>query len=155
MKFYITKDGVTVGPLTLEEIKTKLASGEVKSDDPCWREGSPDWQPLGQMKEFNDLLVPAPSTLTTPSSISLVRVPDAGVDPRPKVQCMDCGHIGFAIKKEYPAGLALAEFIWGAFLFLACVIPCFIYIAIVSAKKRKLAEMRYCEKCGSSAIRSV
>ena len=43
---HVTKEGTNHGPFTIQEINTKLASGELSINDNAWFEGSSGWQEL-------------------------------------------------------------------------------------------------------------
>lgn len=53
--WYFSKNGMQLGPVTQEELSEKAKSGEVSSSDLVWKEGLPDWIPLGQVPEFQSL----------------------------------------------------------------------------------------------------
>jgi len=52
MKWYYSKDGVQVGPVDVDELKAKIASGEIGTADLVWREGMSDWLPAAQVPEL-------------------------------------------------------------------------------------------------------
>lgn len=52
MQWYYSKNAVQLGPVSLDELRAKLASGEVLSSDMVWREGMPDWRPASAMFEL-------------------------------------------------------------------------------------------------------
>lgn len=43
MQIHIHRDGQQTGPFSLEEIRAKLASGELQPTDMAWYEGAPNW----------------------------------------------------------------------------------------------------------------
>ena len=49
MKYYIGKDGKTLGPFTESEIEEKLRSGEISPNDLCVASGGTEWQPLSKV----------------------------------------------------------------------------------------------------------
>ena len=49
-EWYYTKNGQQVGPVSMEEIKTRAESGELTPDDQVWKEGMGDWKPAGKVK---------------------------------------------------------------------------------------------------------
>jgi hypothetical protein len=52
MQWYYSKNSAQLGPITLDELKAKLASGEVAPSDVVWREGMQDWRPAGTLPEL-------------------------------------------------------------------------------------------------------
>lgn len=46
MRYFIGKDGKQLGPFSDEQVRAKLASGEVNYDDLGWHEGMAEWKPL-------------------------------------------------------------------------------------------------------------
>lgn len=49
MQYFIGKNGQQLGPFSEEEVKTKLAAGEISAYDMAWREGMEGWLPVGQV----------------------------------------------------------------------------------------------------------
>lgn len=43
MTVFVYRNGQQEGPLTLEEVRSRLLAGELKPEDPAWREGAPEW----------------------------------------------------------------------------------------------------------------
>lgn len=52
MQWYYSKNGTQLGPIGDEEIKAKIASGEVAPTDLVWKDGMGDWLPAGQVQEL-------------------------------------------------------------------------------------------------------
>ena len=52
MQWYYSKNATQQGPVTIDELRAKLASGEITATDMVWREGMPDWQPASAMPEL-------------------------------------------------------------------------------------------------------
>jgi hypothetical protein len=50
--WYYSKNGIQLGPVSREELSAKATGGEVSPSDLIWKEGMPDWIPLGQAEEF-------------------------------------------------------------------------------------------------------
>ena len=46
MEYYIARDGQQSGPFSQEEVRRKLASGEISLTDRGWQEGMAEWMPL-------------------------------------------------------------------------------------------------------------
>lgn len=52
MQWYYSKNTTQLGPVSQDELRAKLASGEVSLSDMVWREGMADWRPASQMAEL-------------------------------------------------------------------------------------------------------
>lgn len=52
MQWYYSKNATQQGPVSLDELRAKLSSGEVSGTDMVWREGLPDWRPACSMPEL-------------------------------------------------------------------------------------------------------
>ncbi|MDZ4287629.1 MAG: DUF4339 domain-containing protein [Prosthecobacter sp.] len=50
--FYISKNHKTLGPCTLDDLRSFVAYGSVEGNDLVKREGESDWTPLGQLQEL-------------------------------------------------------------------------------------------------------
>ncbi len=46
MQIHIARDGQKFGPFSAEEVKARLASGELRATDLAWSEGRAEWSPL-------------------------------------------------------------------------------------------------------------
>lgn len=53
--WHLVIDREQVGPMTPEEVRTKVAAGQADADTYAWREGFGDWVRLGSIDEFQDL----------------------------------------------------------------------------------------------------
>lgn len=67
MQWYYSKNGNQLGPISGDEIKAKLASGEIGATDLVWKDGMADWVPASQVGELRSLVPPA-SQVTPPTS---------------------------------------------------------------------------------------
>jgi len=52
MQWYYSKNAAQLGPVSLDELRAKLASGEISGSDMAWREGMPDWRPISSISEL-------------------------------------------------------------------------------------------------------
>jgi hypothetical protein len=52
MQWYYSKNSTQLGPVSQDELRAKLASGEVSPADLVWRDGLPDWKPASEMAEL-------------------------------------------------------------------------------------------------------
>jgi hypothetical protein len=60
LKVYYTVNGQTIGPLNEEELKAKIAAGEVGRQTLVWMEGMTDWQAAATVPAVAPLLVVVP-----------------------------------------------------------------------------------------------
>jgi hypothetical protein len=72
MQWYYAKGGSQLGPVGLEELKARVAAGEVGPADLVWTEGMTDWIPAGQAPELRGSApaapIAGPSPYQTPSA---------------------------------------------------------------------------------------
>ncbi|MFD2256444.1 CD225/dispanin family protein [Luteolibacter algae] len=61
MSWYYSKNGTQLGPIAEADLRSKALSGEVQPSDLVWKEGMPDWKPLGQIAEFQSMQPSVPS----------------------------------------------------------------------------------------------
>lgn len=52
MQWYYSQNATQLGPVDQDELRSKLASGEVSGSDMVWRDGMPDWRPASTMLEL-------------------------------------------------------------------------------------------------------
>jgi hypothetical protein len=65
MQWYYSKNATQLGPISLDELRAKFASGEVSGTDMVWREGMTDWKPASSVPElFAPVVSPQPAELT-------------------------------------------------------------------------------------------
>jgi uncharacterized RDD family membrane protein YckC len=82
MNYHIAKNGAQLGVLSEEEITSRLASGQLSSNDLFWTDGMAEWQPLGS-KFRSPASFPPPSSAASinpyaaPAS-NVLRAPSAG-----------------------------------------------------------------------------
>ena len=77
MKLYLSREGQTFGPYTIEQAREYLSSGQFLEQDFALFEGQTDWQPLSQLLAF------APSAVSTTQVSSPQSLP-AKVADEPK-----------------------------------------------------------------------
>lgn len=82
MQWYYAKNGVQMGPVGIEELKAKLASGEVTGADMVWREGMPDWRKAAEVQEL--AVIPAAQSAATVSSDSQTPYSPPSANPVPQ-----------------------------------------------------------------------
>lgn len=52
MDWYYAKDGAQQGPVSVDELRQRLASGQLARTDLVWREGMADWTAAGSVAEL-------------------------------------------------------------------------------------------------------
>lgn len=52
MNWYYATNGTQKGPVPTEDLKSRIAMGEVGATDLAWREGMADWMPVGSIAEL-------------------------------------------------------------------------------------------------------
>jgi hypothetical protein len=57
MTWFYSSNGNQSGPVTQQELASKVECGEVKGTDLIWKEGMADWLPLNQVPEFSGVVV--------------------------------------------------------------------------------------------------
>lgn len=66
MQWYYSKNGVQLGPISDNEIRMKLASGEISATDLVWRDGMNDWLPAAKVADLTPLSAFPVARSTTP-----------------------------------------------------------------------------------------
>lgn len=51
-QYFLSKSGKTVGPCTLDDLRSYLAYGSVQVSDLAMRDGETEWRPLTELKEL-------------------------------------------------------------------------------------------------------
>jgi hypothetical protein len=52
MQWYYSKNSNQLGPVSLDELRYKLASGEISGTDMVWKEGMQNWSPISSVGEL-------------------------------------------------------------------------------------------------------
>ncbi len=50
--YHILVDNLQRGPYSLGQMQEMIAAGTLSADTYVWKQGSPDWQPAGELPEF-------------------------------------------------------------------------------------------------------
>lgn len=94
MQWYYSKNNSQLGPVEEEELRAKLASGEISTTDLVWRDGMPDWLAAARVPEFSSLTaLPAvpplggvtQSPYSPPQSQPLPAYPQTGIYQGPVI----------------------------------------------------------------------
>jgi hypothetical protein len=68
MKWFYAKGGSQQGPVDADELRAKVATGEVAPSDLVWREGMRDWAPLGDVPELSGYLAAPAAPAQVPAA---------------------------------------------------------------------------------------
>lgn len=123
MQWYYSKSNTQLGPVTEDELRAKLSSGEVSQADLIWKEGMADWLPASRVPEFSSRTVP-------PAMMSPVVSSLENVSSSPYTS---------PVAPSYPSpammGAAVPNYLWQSIVVtLFCCLP-FGIVAIVYAAK--------------------
>jgi hypothetical protein len=70
-EWYYAKDGQKVGPVTKDDLKTLVRTGQLSGSDMVWRAGMAGWKPASQVKGLFKTIPPAaPPVPAKPSLLS-------------------------------------------------------------------------------------
>ena len=118
MNWFYAKNGSQQGPLSTEDLKSRVAMGEVGPNDLAWREGMSDWMPVGQISELK-------VATATPASQETASMPPAASSPSSPYQSPAAA----------PPGQVIPNFLWQSIVVtILCCLP-FGIVAIVQAAK--------------------
>lgn len=125
MNWYYATNGAQKGPIPIEDLKSRIASGEVAPTDLAWREGMSDWMPVATIAELKSE-PPAPRAETSEPAF-----PAAAPAPepyRPPTQA-SAPAPGYQPVSQMPPsqGLAIASMVCGIIALIFC---CGWYVAL-------------------------
>ena len=117
MNWYYAKNGNQNGPLPTEDMKDRIAMGEISPTDLAWSEGMADWMPVSQIPELKvetparqESFTPPPPAATAESSP--YQTPSSAPGPVSPVSM---------VPGQVPSqGLAIASMICGILGLLSC-----------------------------------
>lgn len=125
MNWFYAKNGSQQGPLSTDEIKSRIAMGEIGLNDLAWCEGMSDWMPIGQIPQ---LKIEAPTREEAPPPVAAA--PSFSSSPSPyQTPASPAGSPIPAqmIPGQPPSqGLAIGSMVCGILAFIGC---CFWYLA--------------------------
>jgi hypothetical protein len=117
MNWFYAKNGAQQGPLPTEELKTRIAMGEVGPDDLAWCEGMADWTPVGQIPQLKietpvrEELPPPVGAAPSPSPYQAPAAPAASPVSAPAQM----------IPGQAPSqGMAIGSLVCGILAFIGC-----------------------------------
>ncbi|TAE77251.1 MAG: DUF4339 domain-containing protein [Verrucomicrobia bacterium] len=113
MNWYYAKNGHQQGPLPTEDIRSRIAMGEISATDLAWCEGMSDWQPVGQIPQLKVEASPARET---------VPVDAAGESMAPSYSASAAPFSSSVTPPGQPVsqGLAIASLICGILSLVGC-----------------------------------
>ncbi len=130
MQWYYSESGRQSGPIPEDELRNKIASGAVKSEDLVWHDGMTDWQPVSRTPELATALVAsAPPQFGPPPG-----GPPAA-SPYQSPTAASPANLGM------PMGVEIPSYLWQSIVvtILCCWplgIPAIVYAAKVDGLKR-------------------
>ena len=124
-EWHVGINGIPVGPIRLNELRSKAAAGAINKDSLVWQEGFEEWKPLSTFPELVAIVEEslsstraAPTPLVPPAGAAPAFAPAplvisdpfaASVAPAPAVRTAPPGTVtGSALVTESPSDLALA-----------------------------------------------
>ncbi len=126
MNWYYAKNGAQQGPVTLEDLKSHIAMGELAPTDLAWREGMADWLPVSDIAELKAEAPPArteaepsmpaqfPVAPSAPAPAEPYRVPSAAPAPAGPAQM---------VPGQAPSqGLAIGSMVCGILALVICCV---------------------------------
>lgn len=165
MNWYYAKNGAQQGPISLEDMKSRIAMGEIGDSDLAWREGMSDWMPVGTIAELKPappapaedrgFAAPATSTPAYAPTSSPAQSPAATQEPyRSPAAAPAQGVQPMAHAQPPSQGLAIASLICGILSLIGCcawflMIPLglvAIILGVIALSKAKGDPARYSGK---------
>ncbi len=117
MQWYYSKNGSQLGPISAEELQSKVLSGEIAKTDLVWKDGLADWLPAGQVPELRPAVSSAPVAVSSPTP-SPYQSPSA-------VQSASQVPSGGVLTGAPPSqGFAVASMVCGIIAVLTCCLWC-------------------------------
>ena len=138
MNWYYAKNGAQQGPVALEDMKSRIAMGEISPTDLAWREGMADWMPVSSIAELK--VDPPPSRTEAEPSPGYAPAPtpaaSAPVEPyRAPSQTSSYapGPSQVAPGQMPSQGLAIASLVCGILALVSCCLVGFFNLPLVIA----------------------
>jgi hypothetical protein len=116
MNWFYAKNGSQQGPLSTDEIKSRIAMGEIGSDDLAWSEGMSDWMPIQQIPQ---LKIEAPASKEAPPPV--MGAPSQFPSPTPYQTPASPASPAQMIPGQAPSqGMAIASMVCGIVGLILC-----------------------------------
>lgn len=128
MQWYYSSNGSQQGPVSEDDLKAKITSGEVRSADLVWKEGMEGWQAVSKVPELQavspGVMSSTPNTLGVPESSRSVEASPYQTPNSPVLPRMDSSQGG-----------DIPSYLWQSItVTLLCCLP-FGIVAIIYAAK--------------------
>lgn len=95
MEWYYSNSGIQSGPVSIEELRAKVASGEVLGADLVWRDGMPDWMPASAVPELAGVGIAARAVVAGANGgLGAQTYPMAPQTPGLAIASLVCGLVG-------------------------------------------------------------
>jgi hypothetical protein len=118
MNWFYAKNGSQQGPLSTDEIKSRIAMGEIGPDDLAWSEGMPDWMPVSQISQLKAEAPARPETAPAGAPAPVAASPSPYQAP---VAAPASATPAQMIPGQPPSqGLAIASMVCGILAFIGC-----------------------------------
>jgi uncharacterized RDD family membrane protein YckC/Tfp pilus assembly major pilin PilA len=136
MEFHIGRNGQTLGPFSIEQVRRQLAEGKLSPRDLAWHDGAADWQPIDSYAE----LMLAPADSPPPAEPRPSAAPAAAASPRtvwsPPEAALATDEPDVVAGRDY-AGFwkRFAAYIIDRMILTAAVFVCAMVIGIVLAAR--------------------
>lgn len=132
MNWYYAKNGAQQGPVALEDMKSRIAMGEIAPTDLAWREGMADWMPVSTIAELK--IEPAPPRPEHPGMSPQAPVATSSPEPYRAPQATPSAAPAAYQGGQPPSqGLAVASLVCGILALVSCCIVGFFNLPLVIA----------------------
>ncbi|MCW1912364.1 GYF domain-containing protein [Luteolibacter sp. GHJ8] len=144
MNWYYAKNGAQQGPISLEDMKSRIAMGEIGDSELAWREGMSDWMPVGTIAELKptppapaeDRSFAAPASSTpafAPTTSAPVQTPAATQEPYRTPVAAPAPGQPMAHSQPPSQGLAIGSLICGILSLIGCCVwPLMLVVGLVA-----------------------
>jgi GYF domain 2/Domain of unknown function (DUF4190) len=118
MLWYYSKNSTQLGPVPFEELRARLASGEITPSDRVWREGMKDWAVISAVEELRPILPVASgmggdAPYTAPTTYSPMPYQSVAPTSGLAIASLVCGIVGLVACMMIPGVLSIAAVICG------------------------------------------
>ena len=120
MDWYYSKNASQYGPVPEEELKAKIAAGEVGPADLVWKDGMRDWTPSGSLPE---LAARAPMTPAGYDTSGHSRNPESPAQTPYQTPASTGVPAAGYVSAPPTSGLAIASLVCGIIGLVTCLLP--------------------------------
>lgn len=134
MNWYYAKNGTQQGPLPTEDMKSRIAMGEISPTDLAWCEGMADWMPVETIAALKVEAPPARVDDMQPPSPGAPYGAAPSASPEPYRPPSAAPAPGSVVPGQVPSqGLAIASMVCGILGIITCCIVGFLNAPLVIA----------------------